>query len=167
MNTHHKEVKMVDKAQYLTREGMEALEERLNEFMNVKRLEVAERLKRALEDGGELIENSEYEDAKNEQAFIEAEINRMSLILRNARLIDEEHISTDSVQIGSRIKVLEAGSKEEEEYQLVGSAEANPAQGKISDESPLGKALLGAKVGDKVKVKAPDGDITFTIKKIY
>lgn len=158
---------MMDKTQYLTREGMDTIEERLRDYTEVKRIDVAERLKRALQDGGELTENSEYEDAKNEQAFIEAEISRMTLILRNARLIEEDKLSTDQVQIGSHVKVTEVGTKDEEEYQLVGSAEANPAQGKISDESPLGKALLGAKLGDKVKVKAPDGEIIFTIKKIY
>lgn len=157
---------MLDKTQYLTKEGMQALEERLEEFINVKRPEVAARLKRALEDGGELTENTEYEDAKNEQAFIEAEIARMTLILRNARLIDEENLSHDTVQIGSRVVVVEMGTKEQEEYQVVGSAEANPIVGKISDESPLGKALLGKKVGDKVTVHAPAGDTVFTIKKI-
>ncbi|XWX04484.1 transcription elongation factor GreA [Aggregatilineales bacterium SYSU G02658] len=158
---------MLDKTQYLTREGMQALEERLEEFIQVKRPEVAERLKRALEDGGELTENTEYEDAKNEQAFIEAEITRMTLILRNAQLIDEKKLTNDRVQIGSRVVIVEAGTKEQEEYQVVGSAEANPLVGKISDESPLGKALLGKKVGEKVTVHAPAGDSVFTIKKIF
>jgi transcription elongation factor GreA len=158
---------MLDKTQYLTREGMQALEERLQEFINVKRPEVAERLKRALEDGGELTENTEYEDAKNEQAFIEAEIARMTLILRNAQLIDEEKLTHDRVQIGSRVVIVEVGTKEKEEYQVVGSAEANPLLGKISDESPLGKALLGKKVGDKVTVHAPAGDTVFKIEKIF
>jgi transcription elongation factor GreA len=158
---------MLDKTQYLTKEGMQALEERLEEFIQVKRPEVAERLKRALEDGGELTENTEYEDAKNEQAFIEAEITRMSLILRNAQLIDENKLTNDRVQIGSRIVIVEAGTKDQEEYQVVGSAEANPLMGKISDESPLGKALLGKKVGDKVTVHAPAGETVFTIKKIW
>ncbi|MFQ3645452.1 MAG: transcription elongation factor GreA [Aggregatilineales bacterium] len=158
---------MLDKTQYLTKEGMQALEERLEEFIQVKRPEVAERLKRALEDGGELTENTEYEDAKNEQAFIEAEIARMTLILRNAQLIDENKLTNDCVQIGSRVVIVEAGTKEQEEYQVVGSAEANPLIGKISDESPLGKALLGKKVGDKVTVHAPAGETVFTIKKIW
>jgi transcription elongation factor GreA len=158
---------MVDKPQHLTREGIANLEDRLNEFVTIKRVEVAERLKRALEDGGELTENTEYEDAKNEQAFIESEIGRIQIILRHAILIEEDKIRTDLVTIGSRVKVVEVGTKDEEEYQLVGSAEANPRQGKISDESPLGKALIGAKVGDKVSYKAPDGMITFTVKKIF
>jgi transcription elongation factor GreA len=158
---------MQDKPQYLTREGVAALEERLNEYMNVKRIEVAERLKRALEDGGELIENTQYEDAKNEQAFIEVEIARMSRILQHAIIIEEDKISTDKVGVGSRVVIVEHGTKYEEQYQIVGSAEGNPSQGKISDESPLGKALMGAKVGEKVKIKAPDGDIVFVVKKIY
>lgn len=156
----------MEKPQYLTREGLQALEKRLNEFTVVRRLEVAERLKQALEDGGELIENSEYEDAKNEQAFIEAEIARMTQIIRNAKIIEEDELPSDVITIGSRVVVVESGSKQEEEYQVVGSAEANPRVGKISHESPLGKALIGAKVGAKVKIKAPDGDLTFTIKKI-
>jgi len=157
---------MLDKTQYLTKAGMQALQERLDEFVTVKRPEVAERLKRALEDGGELTENTEYEDAKNEQAFIEAEIARVTLILRNARLIDEQSLTNDRVQIGSRVVIVEAGTKEQEEYQIVSSAEANPMSGKISDESPLGKALMGRKAGEKVTVHAPAGETVFTIKKI-
>lgn len=158
---------MAEKPEYLTQEGLQALEQKLDYFVNVRRRDVAERLKQALEDGGELIENSEYEDAKNEQAFVEAEIARLTQILRHATLIDESKISKDRVQIGSRVIIAEVGTKDEEEYQVVGSAEANPQQGKISYESPLGKALIGAKIGDKVKIKAPDGTLTFTIKKIF
>lgn len=157
----------MDKTQYLTKEGMQNIEERLETLTQNKRPEVAERLRRALDDGGELTENTEYEDAKNEQAFIESEISRLSLILRNAKLIEEDKISHDIVQIGSRVAIMEAGTKDLEEYQLVGSAEANPMAGKISDESPMGKALLGCKVGEKIKVNAPAGEIAFTIKKIY
>lgn len=156
---------MVDKPHYLTPEGLQKLEKQMDFLLNTKRPEVADRLKQALEDGGELTENSEYEDAKNEQAFVEAEIARVSQILRNARLI-EENTSNDMVRLGSRIKVLDQESKEEDEYILVGSAEADPRERKISDESPLGKALLGAKVGDKVKIKAPDGDLIFVIRQI-
>lgn len=156
---------MMDKVQYLTREGLEQLEKRLQYLVGTRRPEVAERLKLALEDGGELTENSEYEDAKNEQAFLEAEINRINTILLNAKII-EENVKSDKVQVGSVVKVMEKGSKTAEEYFLVGSAEANPVQGKISIESPLGKALVGKSVGDKVTVKAPDGDIVFVIKEI-
>jgi transcription elongation factor GreA len=157
---------MTEKPHYLTAEGLHKLEKQLEFLTSIKRAEVAERLKQALEDGGELTENSEYEDAKNEQAFVEAEIARISQILRNARLIDESSHRTDCVQLGSRVQIIDQESKEEEVYTLVGSAEADPRERKISDESPLGKALLGAKVGDKVRIKAPDGDLVFIIKNI-
>ena len=156
---------MIDKPEYLTQEGLEALAKRVNYLKDVRRPEVAERLRLALADGGELTENSEYEDAKNEQAFIEAEISRMSQILSNAVVI-EETSSKELVQVGGRVKIVEKGTKEAEVYQLVGSAEANPLLGKISIESPLGKELLGKKKGDKVTVKAPDGAITFVIQEI-
>jgi len=156
---------MVDEIQYLTQEGMESLEKRLNYLTRVRRLEIAERLRQALEDGGELTENTEYEDAKNEQAFTEGEIARLDRILRHAKLIEDTG-NTDEVQIGSLVKIMEKGTKDIEEYRLVGPAEANPREGKISTESPLGKALLGAKVGARVKIQAPDGDITFVIKEI-
>ncbi|MCA9915639.1 MAG: transcription elongation factor GreA [Anaerolineae bacterium] len=157
---------MEDEVQYLTREGMDALEKRLEFFTTVRREEVAERLRSALEDGGELTENTEYEEAKNEQAFIEGEIARLDRILRYARLIDEDAVSSDEVRIGSVVRIAEKDTEDIEEYRLVGPAEANPRSGKISTESPLGKALLGSKVGDKVKIKAPDGDITFIVREI-
>lgn len=156
---------MTDKPEYLTLEGMQTLEKKLSFLKDVRRPEVAERLRQALQDGGELTENSEYEDAKNEQAFIEAEINRLTQILQHAITIDE-NVRSDTVQVGSRVKVAEKGTRETEEYQLVGSAEANPTHGKISIESPLGKELIGKKVGDKVTIKAPDGDLTFIVKEI-
>ncbi len=156
---------MVTDVQYLTPEGMENLEKRLNYLVTVRRQEVADRLKQAVEDGGELIENSEYEDAKNEQAFVEGEIARIDRILRNAKVIEETGV-TDEVLIGSHVTVVEDGTDDDEVYRLVGPAEANPRQGKISIESPLGKALLGAKVGDNVTFKAPDGKMTFVIRSI-
>lgn len=156
---------MIEETQYLTREGMEQLQKRLNYFIEVRRVEVAERLRSALEDGGELTENTEYEEAKNEQAFLEGEIARIDRILRFAKLIDET-VKSDTVVVGSLVKVVEKGGNDEEAYRLVGPAEANPSVGKISTESPLGKALMGAKVGDKVKIKAPDGDIVFVIREI-
>ena len=156
---------MVDEVQYLTQEGMESLEKRLNYLTKVRRPEIAERLRQALEDGGELTENTEYEDAKNEQAFIEGEIVRIDRILRSAKLIEPTD-NNDEVHIGSLVKIKEKDADDVEEYRLVGPAEANPRDGKISTESPLGKALLGSKVGDKVKIKAPDGDMIFVIQKI-
>lgn len=155
----------MDDIQYLTQEGMDALEKRLRTLKNVRRIEVAERLRQTLEDGGELTENIEYEQAKNEQAFVEGEIERIDYILRHARII-EDPSSIDEVMLGTKVTVVEKGTDDEEEYRLVGAVEANPREGKISIESPLGKALLGSKVGDKVKIKAPDGQITFIVREI-
>lgn len=156
---------MVDQPQYLTQEGMETLERRLKDLIEVRRAQVAERLRQALEEGGELTENSEYEDAKNEQAFIEGEIMRLEGILSSAQLI-ETGLQYDQVQPGARVTVIEKGQDTEEVFFIVGSAEANPREGKISVVSPLGKALMGSKVGDRVKVKTPDGEITFKIQAI-
>jgi len=156
---------MVVQTQYLTAEGMETLRKRLSYLTTVRRAEIAELLQSALEGGGELTENTQYEEIKNEQAFVESEITRLERILNFAKLI-EDPANSDEVVIGSFVDVVEKGYDEEETYRLVGPAEANPREGKISIESPLGKALLGAKVGDKVKVKAPDGDITFIIRNI-
>ena len=157
---------MFNEKQFLTREGMEDLEKRLRILQTVRRPAVAERLHNALEEGGDLTENSEYHDAKNEQAFVEGEIVRISSILRHAVIINEDEIDKDSVQIGNRVTVRDKETKEEEQYHIVGSAEANPRLGKISAESPVGRALLGAKVKDNVQVKTPDGVITFTIRSI-
>jgi transcription elongation factor GreA len=156
----------MSEVQYLTAEGMKQLESRLQDLMEVRRPQVAERLRLALEEGGDLTENAEYEDAKNEQAFIEGEIQRLEQILSSAQLIEQPKGKRDTVVLGSMITVSEKGSREKEVYHLVGSAEANPREGKISAESPLGKALLGAKVNDKVTVHAPDGELVFTIKAI-
>lgn len=156
---------MVDQPQYLTPEGLQDLEKRLQYLTTVRRAEVAERLRRALEEGGDLSENAEYEDAKNEQAFVEGEIMRLEAILSSAQVIEATG-SKDRVAIGSKVTVVEKGTQNKEMYHLVGSAEARPSEGKISIESPLGKALLGAKVNDKVKVNAPDGELIFVIKEI-
>lgn len=157
---------MAEQPQYLTREGLENLERRLRNLREVRRAEVAERLRQSMEEGGDLTENAEYEDAKNEQAFVEGEIARLERILSSAQIIEDHTGKKDEVVIGSRVKVVDQETKEEEVYHLVGSAEANPREGKISIESPLGKALMGAKVGDKVVVNAPDGQLTFKIKAI-
>ena len=156
---------MVNQTQYLTREGMENLEKRLKNLIEVRRPQVAERLRQSLEEGGDLTENSEYEDAKNEQAFVEGEVLRLETILSSAQVIEDTG-KKDKVVLGARVTIVEAGTKDKEVYYLVGSAEANPTEGKISSESPLGKALLGKKVGDKVKVDAPAGEITFVVKEI-
>ncbi|MBI5667280.1 MAG: transcription elongation factor GreA [Chloroflexi bacterium] len=155
----------MSEVQYLTPEGLKNLEARLKYLTETRRAEVAERLRRALEEGGDLSENAEYEDAKNEQAFVEGEILRLEGILSTAQIIEATG-SKDVVGLGSVVTVTEKGSKEKEVYHLVGSAEANPREGKISSESPLGKALMGAKVGEQVTVNAPDGQIVFVIKAI-
>lgn len=156
---------MVDKPQYLTPEGLQELEKRLHYLTTVRRAEVAERLRHALEEGGDLSENAEYEDAKNEQAFVEGEILRLETILSSAQVIESTG-SKDRVGLGSKVTVVEKGTQDKEIYHLVGSAEARPSEGKISVESPLGKALLGAKLNEKVTVNAPDGEIIFVIKEI-
>ncbi len=156
---------MANHPQYLTPEGSKELESRLKYLQEVRRHEVADRLRTAMEEGGDLSENAEYEDAKNEQAFIEGEIIRLETILSSAQIIQETG-KKDVVTLGAHITVVEQGTTEKEVYHLVGSAEANPAAGKISLESPLGKALIGSKVGDKVSVNAPGGLIVFVIKAI-
>jgi transcription elongation factor GreA len=157
---------MVDQPQYLTPEGLQNLERRLANLKEVRRPQVADRLRQAMEEGGDLSENAEYEDAKNEQAFVEGEIVRLETIISSAQIIEETSGKRDTVVVGSRVRVVEKGTKQEEMYHLVGSAEANPREGKISVESPVGKALIGAKVNQKVTVKVPDGEIIYTIKAI-
>ncbi|MDX2163081.1 MAG: transcription elongation factor GreA [bacterium] len=157
---------MSNQPQYLTPEGLKTLEARLKELREVRRYEVAERLRQAMEEGGDLSENAEYEDAKNEQAFVEGEILRLETILSSAQIIEETTKKKDHVILGAHVTVVEEGSSEKEVYHLVGSAEANPSEGKISAESPLGRALLGAKVNQKIVVNAPAGEIRFVIKKI-
>ena len=156
---------MSDQTQYLTPNGLKDLEERLDFLRNVRRQEVAARLHQALEEGGELVENAEYEDAKNEQAFVEGEILRLETILSNAQVIERQG-PKDVVGLGDKVKVQEKGQRSTEFFTIVGAAEANPKEGRISNESPLGKALMGHRVGDKVTVRAPDGNIEFTIKAI-
>lgn len=156
---------MTDEVHYLTVEGLREHEERLNYLRNVRRQEVAERLRLALEEGGELVENAEYEDAKNEQAFIEGEIMRLEMILSNAQIIEQDS-KNDTIGLGSIVTVQEVGTDETEVYHLVGAAEANPRAGKISFKSPLGRALMDHKVGERITVEAPDGAIEFVVKAI-
>ena len=156
---------MGDQPSYLTAEGMQELEARLEYLRTTRRQEVAERLRQAMEEGGELVENAEYEDAKNEQAFVEGEIMRLEGILSNVEIIETDG-PKDIVGLGDRVTVVEVGTKEPEVYHLVGAAEANPRKGRISYKSPLGQALMNGKVGQKVTVKAPDGEIVFKIKAI-
>lgn len=148
---------------YLTREGFEKLQQELEHLRTEKRKEIAERLQEAMEDG-ELIENAEYEDAKNEQAFVEGRIKELELLLANAHIIDGGDCGHDSIQVGSNVTIQEE-NQEPETYMIVGPAEADPRLGRISNESPIGRALLNHKVGDKVKVEAPGGAYYITIIK--
>jgi transcription elongation factor GreA len=153
---------MNNKPTYISRDGLAKLREELEEMVTVKRVEVAQRIHDAKEHG-DLSENAEYEDAKNEQAFVEGRIQMLEALIKNATLIDENH-STDFVQIGSTVKVKSDDGTDS--YMIVGSAEADPAQGRISNESPVGRALLGKKKGDKIVVQVPAGDDTYTIVSI-
>lgn len=149
----------------LTQEGVAKLEEELRYLKTVKRKEVAERIKQAIA-FGDLSENSEYDEAKNEQAFIEGRIVTLENLLRNAKVIDDEDISTDVVSIGVTVKLLDVETNDVVEYTIVGSTEANPAENRISNKSPVGKALLGKPVGAVVDVHVPDGVIKFKILEI-
>jgi transcription elongation factor GreA len=151
------------KTTYISKDGLEKLREELAEMTTVRRPEIAQRIHDAKEHG-DLSENAEYEDAKNEQAFVEGRIQALEAMIKNATIIDENH-STDHVQIGSTVRVT-GGDEGEETFQIVGSAEAKPAAGRISNESPVGRALLGRKKGDKVVVKVPGGDYTYKIIEI-
>ena len=146
----------------ITDEGLKKLEAELDELNTVKRKEVAEKIKVAL-GYGDLSENSEYDEAKNEQAIIEGRIAEIENQLKNVRVLDETEIGTESVHIGSTITVTEKGSKVKETYRIVGSTEADPLGGKISDESPIGKALLGHRKGEEVEVETPGGVIVLKV----
>ncbi|MCU0522213.1 MAG: transcription elongation factor GreA [Anaerolineae bacterium] len=147
---------------YLTQEGFETLSQELEHLKSVRRLEVAERLHNALGEG-ELIENAELEIARSEQAFVEGRILDLEERLRKAQIISRNGPNTDVVAIGSTVKVKERGESDEEEYFVVGSSEADPSNGRISNESPLGRALIGKRVGSNAVVRAPDGDLVFEI----
>lgn len=150
---------------FLTREGFQKLQEELEYLRTVKRQEVANRLHEAME-GGELIENAEYEAAKNEQAFVEGRIQELDVLLASAKIIEENGKKrSDTVQLGSKVTIKE-GNFEAETFIIVGAAEANPREGRISNESPIGKAILGHKVGDIVKVETPGGTYNVKILKI-
>jgi transcription elongation factor GreA len=147
---------------YLTPEGYQALEEELDYLKTVRRQEVAHRLHDALGEG-ELIDNAELEEARREQSFLEGRILEFEEKLRKARIITKEGQDTETVGLGNVVTVREVGESIDEEYFVVGSAEADPSKGKISNESPLGSALMGKRTGEKATVKAPDGDIVFEV----
>jgi transcription elongation factor GreA len=148
---------------YLTRQGYQKLQEELEYLRTVKRHEVAQRLHEAME-GGELIEDAEYEAAKNEQAFVEGRIQELEMLLANARLIDEGG-HREIAQVAAKVTIQE-DDNDPEVYTIVGPAEANPREGRISNESPLGRALLDHRAGDLVKVDAPGGSFYVKILKV-
>jgi transcription elongation factor GreA len=146
---------MAQKEVFLTPEGLEKLKAELEYLRSVRRQQVADQIHRAKELGG-TVDNAEYDDAKNEQAFVEGRILTLEKMLKNASIIQEEKAPSSSVRLGSKVTVGSKGG-EKEYYAIVGSAEANPSDGKISNESPVGKALMGKRVGDEVEVHAPAG----------
>ncbi len=153
---------MSDKEVILTQDGLKRLEEELETLKSVKRREVAERIKVAI-GYGDISENSEYEDAKNEQAFIEGRILTLEKMLRNARIINNDDIAVDTVSIGSIVTIEDLEFGDTIEYAIVGTAESDPLQNKISNESPLGRAILGKKKGTTVEVNVPAGVIQYRI----
>ena len=154
------------KKRLLTYAGLKALEDELENLKVVKRKEVAEKIKEAREQG-DLSENAEYDAAKDEQRDIEARIEQIEKILKNAEVVLEEEIDLDKINIGCSVRVLDIEYDEEEEYKLVGSSEASSLQNKISNESPIGRALIGAKVGDIVHVEAPSGEVQYKVLSIH
>lgn len=154
---------MNNKPAYLSKDGLEQIRQELEELVNTRRAEIAARIHEAKEHG-DITENAEYEDAKNEQAFVEGRIQALSALVKNAVVIKENHSSTH-VQIGSTVTIQSKDGKES--FMIVGSAEASPAEGRISNESPVGRALLGRKKGDEVVVTVPAGDSKYKILSIH
>ena len=156
------------KPHLLTQEGLDKLTSELEHLRTEGREKVADRLHRAFQDGqdDDFVENAELEAARNEQAFLEGRIQELEDILKNYQIIDANGDPHDAVQVGDWVTVSEEGFDDEERYHLVGAAEADPAAGRISNESPLGVALLGKKVGEVVRVNAPNGVLEFRVVKI-
>lgn len=155
----------MDKKNLLTYEGLQKLENELQDLKVVRRKEVAQKIKEAREQG-DLSENAEYDAAKDEQRDIEARIDEIEKILKNAEVVIEEEVDLDKINVGCRVKILDMEFDEELEYKLVGSTEANSLKGKISNESPVGRALIGAKVGDTVIVETQAGDLKYKVLEI-
>lgn len=157
---------MVEKVYPMTLEGKEKLEQELEELKTIKRKEIVERIKIARSFGGDLSENSEYESAKDEQAFVEGRITTLENMIRFAEIIDNDGVDQDEVSIGKTVTFQELPDGEEEEYTIVGSAEADPFSGKISNDSPIAQALIGKQLGDQVIIATPGGDMTVKITKV-
>jgi transcription elongation factor GreA len=155
---------MVDKPVFLTHDGLVKLEEELSYLETEKRAQVAARIQSAKEEG-DISENAEYDDAKHEQAFVEGRIMTLRAMIRNAVMI-EDNVPSDEVRLGSRVVVREDGYDESEIFTIVGSAEADPLNGRVSNESPIGRALIGQRVGNIVSYQAPAGEIRLTILNI-
>lgn len=149
----------------LTYEGLKKLEDELQDLKVYKRKEIAEKIKEAREQG-DLSENAEYDAAKDEQRDIELRIEQIEKILKNAEVVVEDEVDLDKISVGCKVKVLDVEFDEEEEFKIVGSSEANSLNGKISNESPVGKALIGAKVGDNIQVETQAGIIEYKVLEI-
>ncbi|MEI2665553.1 transcription elongation factor GreA [Rossellomorea sp. LJF3] len=154
-----------DKVFPMTAEGKEKLEKELENLKTVKRKEVVERIKIA-RSFGDLSENSEYDAAKDEQAFVEGRISTLENMIRNAKIIQEDDMNSDTVQLGKKVTFVELPDGDKETYTIVGSAEADPFEGKISNDSPIAKSLLGHKVGAKVNVQTPGGEMSVKIVEV-
>ncbi|PXW91593.1 transcription elongation factor GreA [Streptohalobacillus salinus] len=151
-----------DKSYYMTQEGLEKLNKELEHLKSVRRPEVVERIKVA-RDFGDLSENSEYDAAKDDQAFVEARITQVETMIRNAKIIEKNDADSTTVQLGRKVIFQELPDGDKEEYVIVGSAEADPFEGKISNDSPIAKALIGCEVGQEVSVPTPGGDMRVKI----
>lgn len=156
---------MAEKKNILTYEGLKKLEDELQDLKVVQRREIAQKIKEAREQG-DLSENAEYDAAKDEQRDIEARIEQIEKILKNAEVVLDEEIDLNKISIGCVVRVLDIEYDEEEEYKLVGSSEASSLENKVSNESPIGKALIGAQVGDIVEVEAPAGVVQYKVLSI-
>ncbi len=156
---------MADKKNILTYEGLRLLEEEIQDLKVNKRKEVAQKIKEAREQG-DLSENAEYDAAKDEQREIEARIEEIDKILKNAEVVIEDEVEVDFINIGCKVKILDLEYNDEMEYKIVGSTEANSLKGKISNESPVGKALIGARIGDIVNVETHSGVLQYKILEI-
>jgi transcription elongation factor GreA len=155
---------MVQKEVFLTQEGLDKLKVELDHLETVRRPQIAEQIHRAKELGG-TVDNAEYDDAKNEQAFVEGRILTLENMIKNAAIIEEEQAPSKYIKLGSKVTVVNADD-EEEHYTIVGSAEASPSDGRISNESPVGSALMGKKVGDKVEAQTPAGKLKLKVTAI-
>ena len=155
----------MDKKNILTYEGLKKLEDELQNLKVVKRKEVAQKIKEAREQG-DLSENAEYDAAKDEQRDIEARIEEIEKILKNAEVVVEEEVDLEKISIGCKVKILDCEFNDELEYKIVGSTEANSLKGKISNESPVGRALLGKKVGDTITVETQAGELSYKVLEI-